>query len=351
MSASSIVKRQKVLNGVDESLVSPYGANVNGGSGSGSGTLMDNAIVLEGHTGSVLTGSFSSTDGRYIATGGLDKTINLWNLPMEGNSSLPPNYLAISGHKSAITCLKWSIDDSNLITSSADTTLGYWDSITGKRVRKCSGHDLCVNQVAFVDGVNVCVSSGDDGYLLLWDFRTKDYVGEFKSEYPLLTCITNNAKDTVYCSGIDPTIYAIDLKKFPSELWVEQTTHKDYISSLCVSKDDSILISRSNDNTLRAFDCKKFVPQGLKRFKPSFIYDGSISGNENLLIGCKISPNGLNLIAGGADKTLTVWELQSKKLISKLSGHNGSVIDVDYHPTVPVVLSTSTDGTCIVREL
>jgi WD40 repeat protein len=44
---------------------------------------------------------------------------------------------------------------------------------------------------------------------------------------------------------------------------------------------------------------------------------------------------------GGGDRTVTVWEVESGKILYKLGGHKGSVGAVDWHPREPISESTA----------
>lgn len=42
------------------------------------------------------------------------------------------------------------------------------------------------------------------------------------------------------------------------------------------------------------------------------------------------------MACGGGDRTVTVWEVESGKILYKLGGHKGSVGAVDWHPREPI---------------
>lgn len=246
-----------------------------------------------------------------------------------------PNYGEILGHKSAITSVRW-LNQDKVITSSADTTLGLWDTNTGKRLRKFSQHSLVVNEVDH-DSSRIA-SAGDDGFAYIWDENSKKPVNSFKTEYPLLTIALH--KNIIYTSGIEPVIRAWDLRSPSQPIFEVETQHSDTITSLSV--DDSNLISRSMDDTVRIYE-PKIVPGN--HIRPNAVYDGATSGNENLLIRAILREH--VIYSGSADRTITSWDLTSKKLLRKLTGNSGTVIDVDEHEGK--LLSTSVDGTVILR--
>lgn len=295
-------------------------------------------IVLEGHTGPVLSAKFSA-DGSKIASAGMDKTIQLWNTDDIGDEV---NYGEITGHKAAVTSIKW-VSDELLVSGSADSTVGFWDTFTGKRTRKCLGHTSIINQVATTSMISA--SCGDDGYVYVWDPREKGPVDKIKTDNPLLTLTYNHAGDTLFIGGIDPTIQAYDVRSLNQELW--SFTESDSTTSLCINKDDSILISRSMNGSLTSYSARAFIPEGISRKAAN--YFGAPSGKEFQLIRTAFNNNSTSIATGSEDKTLTTFDFVSKKVKIKYTGHNGTVLDVDYHPSEEVLLSTSTDGTIIIR--
>lgn len=337
----SLVKRQKTENGESKSLIHSHPIKP-----SNSGRVLYNeAVIFEGHQGGVLSANFNRK-GQHLVSGGVDKNILLWNVPYNEDDS--PNYGLIKGHKSAVTSVKWLYDDINLVSGSADATVGFWDSETGKRTRKCVGHELSVNEVD-ISKDGIALSASDDGFACLWDQRQKEPANEIETEYPLLSCSFNNQGNTFYISGIDPTIKAYDIRATNTPLWVCEG-HVDSITSIAINKDDSILLSRTMNGVIKTCSARDFVPEGIPRLNP-YIYDGSPSGNENQLHRMCFSPDSISILSGSEDRTVTMWDFKTRKILKKFSGHRGAVIDIDFHPSERIILSTSTDGSIIVREI
>lgn len=61
---------------------------------------------------------------------------------------------------------------------------------------------------------------------------------------------------------------------------------------------------------------------------------GAPSGFENTLIRVAWSKHdqGARIAVGGGDRTVTVWEVETGKVLYKLPGHKGTVTGVDLHP-------------------
>lgn len=62
-------------------------------------------------------------------------------------------------------------------------------------------------------------------------------------------------------------------------------------------------------------------------------------GIEKNLIRASWSPHGDKVAAGSGDRTVAIWDVESKKMLYKLPGHRGSVNDVRFSPTEPISMS------------
>jgi coatomer subunit beta' len=51
------------------------------------------------------------------------------------------------------------------------------------------------------------------------------------------------------------------------------------------------------------------------------------------------------LLTGADDKTIKIWDYQTKACIQTLEGHSNNVCSVLFHPRLPVLVSASEDGT------
>jgi WD40 repeat protein len=76
-----------------------------------------------------------SADGRMIATGGYEGTINLWDASsLEREASL-------LGHVGVVTSLAWSPDGKILASRSDEGTVSLWDVGTGQELERLEDHD------------------------------------------------------------------------------------------------------------------------------------------------------------------------------------------------------------------
>ena len=64
---------------------------------------------------------------------------------------------------------------------------------------------------------------------------------------------------------------------------------------------------------------------------------------EKMLLRCAWSPDQKMVTAGSGDSFVYIWDVATTKLVYKLPGHSGSVNEVAFHPTEPIIGSASSD--------
>ncbi|KAI6250111.1 U5 small nuclear ribonucleoprotein [Erysiphe necator] len=298
-------------------------------------------IQLSGHTGEVFCGKFDP-NGANIASGSMDRTIMLWRT--FGDCE---NYGTLTGHKGAILDLQWSRDARVLFSASADMHLASWDLSTGIRIRRYIGHDEIVNSMDISKrGEELLVSSSDDGYIGIWDSRTKTAVSFIETEFPVTAVALAEAGNEIYSGGIDNDIRVWDMRK--QEVIYSMLGHTDTVSSLRISPDSQFLLSNSMDSTVRTWDIRPFAPtERLLR-----VFDGVPLGIENNLIRASWSSDGKRVAAGAGDGTTVIWNSETGKLQYKLPGHKGCVNFAELTPSSdPIIVSGSSDCSLILGEL
>src|SRR5262249_46697376 len=119
---------------------------------------------LRGHTQWVYGVAFSP-DGKWLATGGWDRTIKL------RDAATGAERLTILAHEGFVLDLAFSPDSRSLASTREDRSVRLWEIPSGRRIGVFHGHTDFVQAVAFApDGCEVA-SGGRDGTLKLWNRR------------------------------------------------------------------------------------------------------------------------------------------------------------------------------------
>lgn len=275
------------------------------------------------------------------ASGSHDKTILLWRV----SPVICKTNLYLHGHHNAVVELHWLQDGERIVSCSPDRTVRIWDVQKGKEIKLMKEHDMFVNTCCPMQkGTPLIVSGGDDGCVKIWDLRNKRTSQTIWTHYPITAVSSALDTEIVYIGGIDNNIKVWDLRK--GEAVQTLFGHSDIITGLRTSPDATHLLSNSMDNTLRIWDTRRYA---MKNLSEVILY-GHLHNSEKNLLKCDWSHDGSRVSAGSGDCHVYVWDVTSKKVVYKLSGHIGSVNEVIFHPHKPFIGSCSSDGYVFIGE-
>lgn len=289
------------------------------------------AMVLSGHRGCVYTLKFSP-DGMVCASGSHDKTILLWRV----FSVRCENFSMLCGHLCPVVELHWTQEGERIVSCSPDYTIRAWDVDTGKQLRCMKEHEAFVNTCyPLQKGTPLVVSGADDGCIKIWDLRAKRSSQTIWAYHPVTAVSSPETTDIVYSGGIYNSIKIWDLRK--NETVQILSGHSDTITGLRTSPDGTYLLSNSMDNTLRIWDMRSYATKN----RDVTTLTGHLHTSEKTLLKCDWSHDGNHVSAGSGDHKVYIWDVVTRKVLSSLSGHLGSVNEVVLHPSAPIIGSCS----------
>lgn len=303
-----------------------------------------------GHTAEVLSARFDPT-GQNLAACSTDRSVSLWRTYAPSN-----NYGQLSNlHKTAITDLQWSSISPILYTVSADKTIVMSDLTTGERVKRLRGHSGIINAISTTtaggSGIELLATAADDGTVKVWeggDEGSKHCVADWQLGCPVTAVCWGPDGNSVYIGALDNLIHVYDLRKG------EEVTilggHTDTPTSLSLSPDGSYIMSPSLSSQTIIHDIRPFSPSPTRIHRTLL---GAPAGFENALLrgAWSRTDNGSRVAVGGADRTVTIWDVETTKIQYKLPGHKGTVTCADFHPKEPIILTGSKDSTLLLGEL
>eukprot|EP01103_Thecamoeba_quadrilineata_P012883 TRINITY_DN3436_c0_g1_i1.p1 TRINITY_DN3436_c0_g1~~TRINITY_DN3436_c0_g1_i1.p1 ORF type:complete len:352 (+),score=65.86 TRINITY_DN3436_c0_g1_i1:56-1111(+) len=297
-------------------------------------------MQLTGHLGEIYSLKFSP-DGDSIASSSFDKSIFLWKVFGECI-----NYGVLKGHQNAVLEVAWSSDGTSLYSASADKTGAMWDAQTLTRTKKLSGHTSIVNCLSSSRrGPQLVVTASDDASIKLWDMRVRGCQKTFNTRFPSTAVAFNDTTDGFFSGGLDNEIKFWDLRK--GEIAYTMADHLDTITGLSVSPDGGYLLSNSMDNTLRLWDIRPYAPPN----RCIKVFIGAEHNAERNLLRCSWSADGTKVSAGSSDRFVYVWSTSTTHMLYRLSGHKGSVNEVQFHPTEPIIGSCGSDKSLYLGEI
>ncbi len=303
--------------------------------------LSSTFLTYRGHAGRVTAVAWSP-DGKYIASGGDDHTIQVWN-------ALTGARLLISqGHAGGVPAVAWSPDSTLIASASAgpsvsggpagNNTVQVWNATTGQSIYAYHGHSSGITDVAWSPSGSRIASSSSDYTVQVWDASTGQHalILRTHSWYEWTLAWSPDGK-RLATGGPDNAIRIWDTVT-GSILYTYQA-NVEGVTSVAWSPDGTSIASTSSDFTVQVWE----VASGkiLQTYR----------GHTSFVTGVAWSPNGKYLASSSNDKTVQLWDATTGKAISTYSQHTASVDALTWSPNSKYIASGSEDGTVLLWQI
>jgi WD40 repeat protein len=130
-----------------------------------------------------------SPNSQYLATGGDDHSIKLWDIETGECLRL------FSGHSYPVVSLVFTPNGDRMISGSSDRTIKIWDVSTGKCLETLQGHSHWVVSLGLSQDATTLISSSWDETIRCWDVTTGNCWQALRSIRPYEGMIINDVKN------------------------------------------------------------------------------------------------------------------------------------------------------------
>ena len=273
---------------------------------------------LVGHQGAVLSVVFSP-DGKWIATAGSDRMINLWK---------PDGTLLWSrNHGATVYGLAFHPNSGTIAAAGVDGNVTIW-GLDGTLRKPFRGSETAIWHVAFSPDGQMIATADANKRVQLWT-----------SEGTLVRTLTGHRAavwqvafspdgQTIASSSVDATI---KLWRRDGTLLHTLTGHRGTVWAIAFSPNGKTLVSASADKTLKLWSLDGTL---IRTFE----------GHEDAVLGAAFSPDGQLIASASADKTVRLWQLDGT-LLRLLRGHSTLIRGVAFSPDGTALASASDDST------
>ncbi len=219
----------------------------------------------------------------------------------------------------------FSPDGQWLASGGGDGAIKIWNSRTGAVVQSFPAHTAeptdSVVCVAFHRDGQFLASAGSDRVVKVWDLKTQKELFAAK-------CVITRKYGTAYAVAFSPDGRLLAAATDAAvQVW-DWKNHK-ILHNLPPHKPDSIAVAFSGDGRLAT----GAVREGLKLWDP--VTGGllrAMSGHGHPVSALAFSPSGERLASASYDRTVKVWDTTTGKLLRNLDLHTGNVECVAFSP-------------------
>ncbi|KAJ1995076.1 Coatomer subunit beta' [Coemansia sp. RSA 1358] len=214
-----------------------------------------------------------------------------------------------------------------------------WNYETQAQVKTFEVSDLPVRTAKFIARKNWIITGSDDMQLRVYNYNTHERVAAFDAHQDYIRCIAVHPTLPYVLTGSDDTSIKLwDWEKNWKCVQIFEG-HTYFVMGLSINpKDTNTFASASLDKTIKVWN--------LGSPTPNYTIEGHTKGVN--AVDYYHGSDKPYLVSGADDFQAKVWDYQNTSCVQTLEGHSQNVVTVAYHPTLPIILTGSEDGTCRV---
>ena len=247
--------------------------------------------------------------------------------------------------------------------------------------RSFKGTNETISTCIFTPNMKQSISGTENGNIFVWNFKPQMRPFKFSGHKGAITDLAiNPLGDIIASSSTDQTV----------RLWTNAVggknkilkCHPSPIRSVDFSSDGKLLMTGSNDKTIKIFELypkHKFISSykghsnwvRCARFSPDNRLIGSC-GDDNAVIifdveqktvkyrfldhssnvnSCRFSPDGTIISSAGNDGKIKLFDIRMGRLIQHYDAHNDKINCISYHQSGNYIISGSDDSTIKIWDL
>jgi WD40 repeat protein/serine/threonine protein kinase len=283
-------------------------------------------LVLAGHTNEIFIAF--NPDGTHLATAGYDGWVKVWDISTE-QAAVQPQLLI--NHELPARSLAFNPDGTRLAVASQDGTARIWDAVSGRTLLVLVGHAGLIDDLVFSPDGERLITSSEDQTVKVWDLTTSREWFTANGDLP------NFSPDGQHLAIAADGILILDSIS-GNELSTLPIYHAPFIFHLAYSPDGDRIATASWDGTAKVWD----AINGQELL--------TLVGHTNRIYEVNFSPDGTQLLTASEDQTAKVWDATSGLEIFTLSDHTGTIQGIAYSPDGKFIATGSWDHSAKVWD-
>lgn len=285
-----------------------------------------------------------SPDGKQFATAGGDAVVRVYETATGAMKK------ELKGHKIAVTALAW-VNDNTLASGGADKLVKVWDVNAGS-AKDATGHTVAVLAVASDPAGKLLLSGGADKSLRGWNPSTGEPT-KMKYDGTSAVCAIAISPDAkrVAVGLANGKLQLFAVKDDTLSLTGEATAaHNAGVAAVVFHPAGDKVATCGGDGLVRLWTAPEMgTPAREREYLPPF--KASPGAPPMPITSVAFSPDGKQIVGGGAEGVVRVWDTIGGGEVRGLRGHAAWVTSTQFAPDGKTVLSCSVDASARIFDL
>jgi WD40 repeat protein len=291
-----------------------------------------------------------------VVSASADGTVRVW----DSEEARRPEPSTLAGHAGEVARCQISPDGAAIVSASHDNTLKVWDTTDGTELDTLRGHTDWVEDCAISPDGSFIVSVSADGTVKIWDAADGSVrLTRGGHESRVIGCAISPDGSSIVSVGTDNAIRVWDTADGAERARLEAREY-DEPRACAISPDGRLIISASTWSSLRLWDLAEETE--IDVLEPGAAGPDDLDSDEeeveipmdaqhHLRARVSLAPDGASIVSAGAfDRTITIWDTETRAEHASLDGHQDFVYDVAVSPDGALIASVSRDATLRVWE-
>lgn len=253
-----------------------------------------------------------SPDGKHIASGSSDRTIKIIDA---ANGNVLDT---LAGHDDGVLTVRFSPDGKQLLSGSLDKTARLWDLATRQTLQTFRDNSWWIWAAEFSPDGDRIVTAGQDGKAVVWQ------------------------KSELAATSTTPQSQAPG-PQLPYSKLTEFTGHDGAIYTAKFSPRGNLIATGGYDNLVLVWNPDEVKPVDIEARLQDQAGEAAnhlrLAGHEGPVRSVAFSPNGELLVSGSEDNSLRVWDVATGAGVKTLRGHGSGVRSCTFSPDGKLILS------------
>jgi len=244
----------------------------------------------------------------------------------------------LSARSDRVKCVDFHPTEPWALSALYSGNIFIWDFNTQTLVKQLEVCNLPVRCAKFVTRKQWIITASDDMHLRAFNYNTLEKVHEMEAHSDYIRYVAVHPQlPHVLTSSDDMSIKLWDWEKN----WACNQVFEGHAHYVMMTqwnpKDNTIFASCSLDRSIKVW--------GITGGNSNAHF--TLSGHQKGVNCVEYAPTGEKpyLISGADDRTVRIWDYQTKQCIQTLTSHTNNVTSSLFHPTLPIIMTGSEDGT------